>query len=43
MIVWKSEITNEIVKNLKAGDIISLKIELDDAVMQICQNYGIGE
>lgn len=39
--VWSSLVTNEMVSELKAGDIISLQIELNDAVMEICQRYGI--
>ncbi len=39
--VWTSSLTNEMVSELKAGDIISLQIELNDAVMEICQRYGI--
>jgi hypothetical protein len=39
--VWTSSLTNEMISELKAGDIISLQIELNDAVMEICQRYGI--
>lgn len=39
--VWTSSVTDEMVSKLEAGDIISLQIELDDAVMEICQRYGV--
>jgi hypothetical protein len=44
MIVWKSELTSELVdERLSTDELAELAHELDNAIMQICQSYGIGE
>jgi hypothetical protein len=41
MIVWKSELTNEMVKNLSDQEISLLVESLNDAVQEICENWGM--
>lgn len=41
MIVWKSEITNEMVKSLSDQEISLLVESLNDAVQEICENWGM--
>jgi len=44
MIVWKSELTSELVdEHLSTDELAELAHELDTAIMEICQSYGIGE
>lgn len=41
MIVWKSEITSEMVKSLSDQEISLLVESLNDAVQEICENWGM--
>lgn len=41
MIVWKSELTNEMVKSLSDQEISLLVESLNDAVQEICENWGM--
>ena len=41
MIVWKSELTSEMVKNLSDQEISLLVESLNDAVQEICENWGM--
>lgn len=43
MTIWKSEITDEMVANLSDDDIQQLINNLDDAVQEIAESYGVGE
>lgn len=43
MNVWKSSVTAGMVKQLNDDERMILVQQLDDAVMEICQSYGIGE
>ena len=42
-VVWQSKVTGSMVKGLEDKDIEHLITELDDAVMRICQDFGIDE
>ena len=42
MIIWKSEITDEMVANLSDDDIQQLINNLDDAVQEIAESYEVG-
>lgn len=41
MIVWKSEITSEMVKSLSDQEISLLVESLNDAVQEVCENWGM--
>jgi hypothetical protein len=41
MIVWKSELTNEMVKSLSDQEISLLVESLNDAVQEVCENWGM--
>jgi hypothetical protein len=41
MSAWKSEITMEMVKDLTIDELALLTADLDDAVMSVCQDWGI--
>jgi hypothetical protein len=40
MIVWKSELTEEMVSSLNSQEISLLVESLNDAVEEICTNWG---
>jgi hypothetical protein len=39
--VWESSITTEMVKDLNPNELEVLIADLDDAVMLVCQDFGI--
>jgi len=39
--VWESSITTEMVKDLNPNEVEVLIADLDDAVMLVCQYFGI--
>ena len=39
--VWESSITAEMVKDLDPNEVEVLIADLDDAVMLVCQDFGI--
>lgn len=39
--IWKSSVTSSMVKDLSEGEIEVLIADLDDAVMLVCQDFGI--
>jgi len=41
MIVWKSELTNEMVKTLSDQEISLLVESLNNAVQEICENWEL--
>lgn len=41
MIVWKSELTSEMVKSLTEQEISLLVESLNDSVQEICENWGM--
>lgn len=40
-VVWQSTLTEEMVANLSENDLSMLLETLDDAVAEICENYGV--
>jgi hypothetical protein len=40
--IWKSEITVEMVENISEENLEQLIEELNDAVQEIAQSYGVG-
>lgn len=40
--IWKSEITVEMVENISEENLEQLIDELNDAVQEIAQSYGVG-
>lgn len=40
--VWKSSVTSSMTKHLTDDERANLALELDDAVMRVCQAYEIG-
>ena len=41
MIVWKSEVTEEMVSSLSDQEISLLVEALNDAVQEVCENWGM--
>ena len=41
MTIWKSELTNEMVSSLSCQEISLLVESLNEAVQEICENWGI--
>ena len=41
MIIWKSQITSEMVKHLNELDIEQLQNQLNDVVQEIAESFGI--
>lgn len=39
--VWASSVTKEMTKGMSGNEIELLIADLDDAVMAVCQDYGI--
>jgi hypothetical protein len=39
--IWQSSITSEMVKDLNPNELEVLVADLDDAVMLVCQDFGI--
>lgn len=39
--IWQSSITSSMVKDLSESEIEILVADLDDAVMLVCQDFGI--
>lgn len=39
--IWQSSITSEMVKDLNPNEVEVLIADLDDAVMLVCQDFGI--
>ena len=42
-IVWQSTVTEEMVAGLNSNEISMLVEALDEAVMEVCTNYEVGE
>lgn len=40
--LWNSKVTNEMAQQLSEDERVRLLQELDDAVMEICLQYGVG-
>jgi signal transduction histidine kinase len=40
--LWNSKVTNEMAQQLSENERVRLSQELDDAVMEICLQYGVG-
>lgn len=43
MIVWKSQITSEMVSHLSESDIEQLQHQLNDVVQEIAESFGVGK
>lgn len=41
MILWRSELTSEMVKSLSEQEISLLVEALNDSVQEICENWGM--
>ena len=39
--IWQSSITSEMVKDLNPNELEVLVADLDDAVMLVCQDFGL--
>jgi hypothetical protein len=39
--IWQSSITSEMVKDLNPNELEVLIADLDDAVMLVCQDFGL--
>ena len=39
--IWQSSITSEMVKDLDPNEVEVLIADLDDAVMLVCQDFGL--
>jgi hypothetical protein len=42
-IVWQSTVTEEMIAGLNSNEISMLVEALDEAVMEVCTNYEVGE
>lgn len=42
-IVWQSTVTEEMVAGLNSNEVSMLVEALDEAVMEVCTNYEVGE
>ena len=43
MDIWKSSVTKGMAKGMTDDEVELLVADLDDAVMAVCQDWGIGE